>query len=131
MAVSQEQSAGIEQVNQAVSQMGQVTQQNAALVEEAAAVAESLQKQASKLAEIVGVFKLDQSLVKKSDPSSKSIAKQVTSPALPNALPRWLLQTSHRALLHQENVVMAIGNSFKIYTPTPELRVHEFFGGSK
>ncbi len=58
-AASQEQSAGIEQVNLAVGQMDDMTQQNAALVEEAAAAAESLQDQASKLAEVVSVFKLD------------------------------------------------------------------------
>ena len=58
-AASQEQSSGIEQVNQAVTQMDEATQQNAALVEEAAAAAESLQDQAAKLAEAVSVFKLD------------------------------------------------------------------------
>lgn len=58
-AASQEQSAGIEQVNQAIMQMDQVTQQNASLVEEAAAAAESLQGQASNLAKVVSVFKLD------------------------------------------------------------------------
>jgi uncharacterized phage infection (PIP) family protein YhgE len=58
-AASQEQSTGIEQVNQAITQMDDVTQQNAALVEEAAAAAESLQDQAAKLAEAVSVFKLD------------------------------------------------------------------------
>jgi methyl-accepting chemotaxis protein len=47
---SEEQRAGIEQVNQAVGQMDQVTQQNAALVEEAAAAAESMQEQAARLA---------------------------------------------------------------------------------
>ena len=57
-AASSEQSAGIEQVNQAVVQMDQVTQQNAALVEEAAAAAESLQDQAHALTELVGVFRL-------------------------------------------------------------------------
>ncbi|MGK5029992.1 methyl-accepting chemotaxis protein [Janthinobacterium sp. MDT1-19] len=56
---SDEQRAGIEQVNQAIGQMDQVTQQNAALVEEAAAAAESMQEQAAKLADVVGVFKLD------------------------------------------------------------------------
>jgi aerotaxis receptor len=55
---SQEQSAGIEQINQAVGQMDEMTQQNAALVEEAAAAAESLQDQAMKLAELVKTFKL-------------------------------------------------------------------------
>jgi methyl-accepting chemotaxis protein len=57
-AASMEQSAGIEQVNQAISQMDQVTQQNASLVEEAAAAAESLREQAGKLAQVVSVFKL-------------------------------------------------------------------------
>jgi methyl-accepting chemotaxis protein len=38
-AASAEQSTGIEQVGQAVTQMDSVTQQNAALVEEAAAAA--------------------------------------------------------------------------------------------
>ncbi|KAB8055507.1 HAMP domain-containing protein [Janthinobacterium rivuli] len=56
---SDEQRAGIEQVNQAIGQMDQVTQQNAALVEEAAAAAESMQEQAARLADVVGVFKLD------------------------------------------------------------------------
>jgi methyl-accepting chemotaxis protein len=55
---SQEQNAGIEQINQAMTQMDQVTQQNAALVEEAAAAAESMQEQAVHLAQAVNVFKL-------------------------------------------------------------------------
>ena len=58
-AASSEQSAGIEQVNQAITQMDDVTQQNAALVEEAAAAAESLQDQAGQLVQAVSVFKLD------------------------------------------------------------------------
>ena len=57
-AASREQSDGIEQVNQAVTQMDQVTQQNAALVEEAAAAAESLQNQAAELVKHVSLFKL-------------------------------------------------------------------------
>jgi methyl-accepting chemotaxis protein len=57
-AASNEQGAGIEQVNQAITQMDDVTQQNAALVEEAAAAAESLEEQAQNLAGAVAVFKL-------------------------------------------------------------------------
>ncbi|MDH6157454.1 methyl-accepting chemotaxis protein [Janthinobacterium sp. CG_23.4] len=57
-AASQEQSLGIEQVNQAITQMDEVTQQNAALVEEAAAAAGSLEEQAASLVREVGVFKL-------------------------------------------------------------------------
>jgi PAS domain S-box-containing protein len=58
-AASNEQSAGIEQVNRAITQMDEVTQQNAALVEEAAAAAGSMQEQASSLTEAVSVFKLE------------------------------------------------------------------------
>ncbi|TKC87844.1 HAMP domain-containing protein [Trinickia terrae] len=58
-AANQAQSAGIEQINQAMSQMDQVTQQNAALVEETAAAATSLHDRASKLTQLVGVFKID------------------------------------------------------------------------
>ena len=51
-----EQSKGIEQVRDAVSQLDQVTQQNAALVEESAAAAESMKQQAAALAGTVAVF---------------------------------------------------------------------------
>jgi hypothetical protein len=55
-----EQSSGIEQVNQAVTQMEDVTQQNAARVEQAAAAAKSLEEQAQQLQESVSVFRLKQ-----------------------------------------------------------------------
>jgi methyl-accepting chemotaxis protein-1 (serine sensor receptor) len=57
-AASQEQSAGIDQVNHAVLQMDEMTQQNAALVEEAAAAARAMQEQAGELARQVGFFQL-------------------------------------------------------------------------
>jgi methyl-accepting chemotaxis protein len=56
---SQEQIAGIEQVNLAIGQMDEVTQQNAALVEQAGAAATSLNDEAAALARVVSVFKLD------------------------------------------------------------------------
>jgi len=58
-AASQEQTEGIDLVNNAVTSMDEVTQQNAALVEEAAAAAESLVDQANQLSEVVSVFKLE------------------------------------------------------------------------
>jgi methyl-accepting chemotaxis protein len=58
-AASQEQSAGIEQVNQTVMQMDETTQQNAALVEEATAAARSMEEQAGHLTDAVSLFKLD------------------------------------------------------------------------
>jgi methyl-accepting chemotaxis protein len=57
---SDEQRAGIEQVNQAITQMDQVTQQNAALVEEASAAADAMQQQSASLAQLVSIFKIDQ-----------------------------------------------------------------------
>ena len=57
-AASAEQASGIGQVGHAVAQLDQVTQQNAALVEESAAAAASLQRQADRLAELVGRFRL-------------------------------------------------------------------------
>jgi methyl-accepting chemotaxis protein len=56
---SNEQTTGIEQINQAITQMDEVTQQNAALVEQAAAAAEALQDQAAHLSQVVSIFKLD------------------------------------------------------------------------
>ncbi|HEY9099168.1 MAG TPA: methyl-accepting chemotaxis protein [Thiobacillus sp.] len=57
---SQEQSAGIEQVNQAIGQMDEITQQNAALVEQAASASANMQSQARKLAQLVSGFRLTQ-----------------------------------------------------------------------
>ncbi len=56
---SAEQGAGIEQVNQAVTEMDGATQQNAAQVEEAAAAAQALREQTVALNQVMSVFKLD------------------------------------------------------------------------
>ncbi|PHV36723.1 methyl-accepting chemotaxis protein [Janthinobacterium sp. BJB304] len=80
---SEEQSAGIEQVNQAISEMDQVTQQNAALVEEASAAAEAMQEQASELAQVVSVFRLDANAAATDRFSAK--AAQRSAPATPAA----------------------------------------------
>ena len=57
-SASVEQSAGLQQVGEAVGQMDRATQQNAALVEESAAAADSLRGQAQQLVQVVAVFKL-------------------------------------------------------------------------
>ncbi|KAB8042294.1 methyl-accepting chemotaxis protein [Janthinobacterium aquaticum] len=75
-AASREQEVGIEQINQAITSMDTVTQQNAALVEEAAAATSALQEQASRLAQTVSVFKLDQVAVAR--PKAAPARKQVT-----------------------------------------------------
>jgi len=60
---SQAQEAGIEQINLAIAEMDKVTRQNAALVEQAASGAESLQDEASRLAQVVSRFRLEQGAV--------------------------------------------------------------------
>ena len=58
LAISTEQSQGVAQVGEAVSNMDQTTQRNAALVEEMAAVSSSLKGQTQELVQSVAVFKL-------------------------------------------------------------------------
>ncbi|HKO86881.1 MAG TPA: methyl-accepting chemotaxis protein, partial [Burkholderiales bacterium] len=88
-AASMEQSSGIEQVNEAITQMDQVTQQNAALVEEAAAAAESMKMQAKGLSEAVRVFKLSdiKRQVARSESLSVTMPKTLENRAKRLALP--------------------------------------------
>ena len=55
-AASQEQSAGIDQVNMAVTSMDEVTQQNAALAEEASAAAASMSEKARDMDQMMNFF---------------------------------------------------------------------------
>ncbi|PTT34876.1 methyl-accepting chemotaxis protein [Acidovorax sp. HMWF018] len=83
-AASSEQSQGVAQVGEAVTQMDQVTQQNAALVEEMAAAAASLNNQAQDLVSTVAFFKL--SPAQAAQPAASAFAyvpkAAVPSPAL-------------------------------------------------
>ncbi len=83
-AASQEQSTGIEQVNQTITQMDETTQQNAALVEEASAAARSMEEQAQVLDEAVSVFRLEQSMQVK---PAKPAARPQAAPAVASAKP--------------------------------------------
>jgi len=58
-AASREQSSGVEEISTAVMRMDELTQQNAGLAEQSAAAARMLDGQATQLAEIVDVFRLD------------------------------------------------------------------------
>ena len=55
---SHQETSGIDQIGDAVTELDHVTQQNAALVEQSAAAAESLRQQAGRLLETVSAFKL-------------------------------------------------------------------------
>jgi len=82
-SASQEQSDGLGQINLAITQMDQATQQNAALVEQAAAAAQSLQDQAILLAQVVSIFKLDESHHASSPQASTiGLSKNVAQPVL-------------------------------------------------
>ncbi|MDZ4349063.1 MAG: methyl-accepting chemotaxis protein [Xanthomonadaceae bacterium] len=83
-AASQEQSAGIEQVNTTITQMDEVTQQNAALVEEASAAARSLEEQAGGLTEVVSRFVLSADPVA-APPQPSRVQRQ--APSRPSARP--------------------------------------------
>jgi methyl-accepting chemotaxis protein len=58
-AASEEQSAGVSQVNTAMNQLNQVTQQNASSSEELAATAEEMSSQATQLQNLMAFFKVD------------------------------------------------------------------------
>ena len=77
-AASTEQSQGVSQVGEAITQMDTTTQQNAALVEESAAAAESLKRQAQDLVQAVSHFKTTGS-------HSAQTAVAAARPVLPRA----------------------------------------------
>jgi methyl-accepting chemotaxis protein len=81
-SASQEQSAGIAQVNSTILEMDETTQQNAALVEEAAAAAASMQDQAANLARVVSVFKLDHNTPAHVAPRDATVSTEAPRPAL-------------------------------------------------
>jgi methyl-accepting chemotaxis protein len=83
-AASNEQSQGVAQVGEAITQMDQVTQQNAALVEEMAAAASSLKSQAQELVSTVAVFKLSGGT---SSGASYAAAPARLAASAPKALP--------------------------------------------
>ncbi|HEY8607203.1 MAG TPA: methyl-accepting chemotaxis protein [Noviherbaspirillum sp.] len=83
-AASQEQTAGIEQVNQAIAQMDEATQQNASLVEQAAAASSAMQQEAARLAEAVGVFRLQAGPRNAMSPGAPALAS-APAPAAPSA----------------------------------------------
>ncbi|WP_437613924.1 methyl-accepting chemotaxis protein [Erwinia sp. V71] len=94
-AASDEQSRGIEQVSQAVTEMDNVTQQNASLVEEASAAASSLEEQAARLTQVVAAFRLSNQphLTSRpaapSAPAAKAPLALAGKPALANSDSNW------------------------------------------
>ncbi|MEQ8034145.1 methyl-accepting chemotaxis protein [Xanthomonas sp. WHRI 6106] len=78
-AASQEQSAGIEQVNQTITHMDETTQQNAALVEEATAAARAMEEQAVQLTDAVAIFRIETAAIRQAGPRAATPVAQLLS----------------------------------------------------
>jgi methyl-accepting chemotaxis protein len=85
-AASQEQRAGIEQVNNAVMQMDKVTQQNAALVEEAAAAAKSMEDQTGSMFEMVAQFQLSDGFAASQQQPAPAASRSTGNPVVDRSL---------------------------------------------
>jgi methyl-accepting chemotaxis protein len=88
-AASQEQSAGVGQINGAMGQMNKATQQNASASEELAATAEEMGGQAAQLQELMEFFKIENQRV-----GAGATAKRARTPAKPAPVAR----TAHAAV---------------------------------
>ena len=77
---SAEQTAGIEQVNQAIGQMDEVTQQNSALVEQATAASAALNDEAVALAKVVSVFTLGTEATTNVAAARRAVPRPVSAP---------------------------------------------------
>jgi methyl-accepting chemotaxis protein len=78
-AASQEQSAGVGQINGAMGQLNKATQQNASASEELAATAEEMGGQAAQLQELMSFFRLDTSPRKVGAGSTAKAARPAAS----------------------------------------------------
>jgi methyl-accepting chemotaxis protein len=82
-AASIEQSQGIEQVNQAVSQMDEITQQNAALAEQASAASVSMSDQSNNMTSLLQFFSVGSGAVNTASAASMATAPISPAPAKP------------------------------------------------
>ncbi len=105
---SQEQSLGISQVSQAVTQMDEVTQHNTALVEQATTAAESLEEQARNLLRAVETFRLLENQDSLADSHRKSLEKFNS------------LKISNKNSSNNISNISNIGNSHNIVLPKLE-----------
>ncbi|MBP5979192.1 MAG: Tar ligand binding domain-containing protein [Halomonas sp.] len=81
---AKEQDSGITQISTAIAQMDSATQENVSLVEETSTASASLEDEATRLAELVGAFKLPHASQTQSAPLGSSRSLSVSKPALPS-----------------------------------------------
>ena len=117
-AASQEQSAGVAQVNQSVGQLDQMTQQNAALVEQSAAAAQSLRAQAEQLAQAVAVFKLAGGVAA---PAVQPVSRAAPRPAPRPVAPPRAAAAKVKASTHAPRVAASPTAAQHLRKPLPSL----------
>ncbi len=81
-SANNQQSAGIEQINKAITQMDTVVQMNASLVEEATAAATSMASQATGLTQVVAQFRVEGAAPAAAQPAVARTAPAERPPAL-------------------------------------------------
>lgn len=99
-SASVEQSAGIAQVNQAVSQMDEITQQNAALAEEASAASVSMSDLSTNMVELLSFFKSGQIVSSTDNRNASSNARAVETPKSTSSSGR---QTVYRSVASEDD----------------------------
>ncbi|NKF21719.1 HAMP domain-containing protein [Solimonas sp. C16B3] len=120
-AASQEQSQGIEQVNQTITQMDEVTQQNAALVEEASASARSLEEQAGGLAASVSRFRI-KSVAARAVAEVGHVNVAVAAPAVEHAAVPAADGASQPSLVDASIAASPVSTQMEPETPAPKKR---------
>jgi methyl-accepting chemotaxis protein len=95
-AASEEQTAGVGQINSAVGQLSQTTQQNASSSEELAATAEEMSSQAEQLQQTMAFFKL----AKTHDAKVTNIGPRKAAKAKSSSSPSRLKSVGNLALAH-------------------------------
>jgi methyl-accepting chemotaxis protein len=94
---SLEQSAGIEQINKAITQMDEVTQQNSALVEENAATAKTLEHQAKAMDERVAFFRLEDAAANGGAIRTTAVAAAGPKSIAPASAPKQVLLATRKS----------------------------------
>jgi methyl-accepting chemotaxis protein len=134
-AASQEQAAGIDQVNKAVMQMDQGTQQNAALVEEATSASKSMAEQAQDLLRQVEFFNVQEGAgftnsgvaVKTVSPPVQSQSKRTAGSQFARPVSSSLSQGGEKRSSPKKEVPVSVGSSGSNGHKKPEKDFFEEF----
>ncbi|HLP24436.1 MAG TPA: methyl-accepting chemotaxis protein, partial [Acidobacteriota bacterium] len=101
-SASEEQSAGVGQVNSAMGQLNQITQQNASSSEELAATAEEMSSQAENLKQLMSFFNLGNGAPAKSAPAAIRVSTAKAPSPLP-ATPRKRVANGAHAEINEKD----------------------------